>query len=42
MFKQHTRKRKHSKTRVKAIVAARVAAAKTLRKTSQNPPKTPV
>jgi hypothetical protein len=30
MFKQNTRKKKRSKTRVKAIVAARVAAAKTL------------
>ena len=31
MFKQNIRKKKHSKTRVKAIVAARVAAAKTLK-----------
>jgi hypothetical protein len=32
MFKQNIRKKKHSKTKVNAIVAARVAAAKTLKK----------
>jgi hypothetical protein len=32
MFKQNIRKKKHSKTRVRAIVAARVTAAKTLKK----------
>jgi hypothetical protein len=32
MFKQNIRKKKHSKTRVNAIVAARVTAAKTLKK----------
>jgi hypothetical protein len=33
MFKQKIRKKKHSKTKVDAIVAARVSAAKTLKKT---------
>jgi len=32
MFKQNIRKKKHSKIRVKAIVAAKVAVAKTLTK----------
>jgi hypothetical protein len=32
MFKQNIRKKKHSRTRVNVIVAARVAAAKTLTK----------
>jgi hypothetical protein len=32
MFKQNIRKKKHNKTMVKAIVAAKVAAAKTLTK----------
>ena len=32
MFKQNIRKKKHSKTRIEAFIAARVAAVKTLKK----------
>jgi hypothetical protein len=32
MFKQNIRKKKHSKTRIEAFIAAKVTAAKTLKK----------
>jgi hypothetical protein len=32
MFKQNIRKKKHSKNRIKAFIAAKVTAAKTLKK----------